>query len=84
MESEVKSFSPRCSQEGSGLGSSPADFSRGDLAQRKHDIPVIRDNQRFGAFQELFGARRRQFDQLETARHLVETIFNGDSCHDPL
>ena len=36
-----------------GFGNSPSDLCSGDLAKCNHDIPVVRDNQRLGAFLKL-------------------------------
>jgi hypothetical protein len=51
-----------------GLGSRPADFAFGDLAQRDDDRAVVGFDERFGLFEKLSGSFRNELNKDKTTR----------------
>ena len=53
----------------------------GDFPKGGDDVFVFAFDQGPSSLEELFGALRSSQDELEAIRHLLQTIFNGDSRH---
>jgi hypothetical protein len=63
------------------LGFDYVDRSGGDFAERRHNLFVLRFDQRTGALEKLLGAPRRSQDELKSIWDLFETILDRNSCH---
>ena len=57
-------------------------FACGDLAKRRNDFAVVRNDERFGSFQELPCSYRGDSHEFKTTGNFIHTIFNGYSCHE--